>query len=112
MTELSINDLDWLVHGKWMTLHHATLTPEQESELENYASLTGDITFDCGRTVAAVQIPGMFTRMGRKRCDRCCDRNGLPRGIGSPKNDAACRAILGLPPSRRTLASLTTGEQP
>ena len=27
----------------------------------------------------------------------CCDATGMPRGKGSPKNDHACRSILGLP---------------
>lgn len=95
MSELTLNDIDWVVTGRWKTLHHATLTPERSEELDDYASLD-DVTFDCGRRVARVHIPGPFTRMGAKRCDRCCDRNGLPRGVGSPKNDAVCRRILGL----------------
>lgn len=41
-------------------------------------------------------IPGIFDRMGADRCDECCDRLGYPHGAGSPKNDEACRALLGM----------------
>lgn len=49
----------------------------------------------CGRKGLGL-IPGIFSRMGRPRCRRCCAATGLPDGTGSPKNDDACRAILGL----------------
>lgn len=49
----------------------------------------------CGRTLKHPSIPGIFTRMGAKRCDRCCDNVGYPRGVGSPKNDDAIRKIRG-----------------
>ena len=59
-----------------------------------------DVTFACGRTVKAAYIPGIFSRMGLPRCNRCCDAVGFPRGVGSPKNDDVCRELLGLPVER------------
>lgn len=41
-------------------------------------------------------IPGLFSRMGARRCPDCCDRLGYPHGVGSPKNDPECRRILGM----------------
>ena len=43
-----------------------------------------------------LEIPGIFSRMGVERCTECCQRSGLPEGIGSPKNDVECRKRLGL----------------
>jgi len=31
-------------------------------------------------------IPGIFSRMAAKRCDRCCDLLGIPHGDGAPFN--------------------------
>jgi hypothetical protein len=39
-------------------------------------------------------IPGIFTRMGENRCDVCCERTMMPKGVGSPKNDDACRPFV------------------
>jgi hypothetical protein len=95
MPELTLNDIDWVYTYQGTVLHHATFTPEAEREMDDYATAIGSL--DCGRGERQVWIPGMFSRMGMKRCDRCCVVNGLPKGIGSPKNDDECRKILGLP---------------
>jgi len=92
--EMTLNDLDWVYTYTGNVLHHATFTPSMEAEMEDYASAVG--TLVCRTGLRRVQIPGIFSRMGMKRCDRCCDRNGYPRGVGSPKNDPECRRILGL----------------
>jgi hypothetical protein len=55
-----------------------------------------NVTFACGWKVEAANIPGIFSRMSVPRCAKCCDKLGYPRGIGSPKNDDACRVLLGL----------------
>ena len=53
-----------------------------------------DIATQCGRVADYGYIPGVFTRMGAERCKRCCDVLGYPHGVGSPKNDPACKAAL------------------
>lgn len=47
---------------------------------------------ECGRR-GDLYIPGMFTRMSAKRCERCCRRTHMPQGDGSPKNAAECVPI-------------------
>lgn len=35
--------------------------------------------------------PGVFSRMGMPRCQRCCKALGIPRGSGCPLNQEALR---------------------
>lgn len=94
---LTLNDLDWVQVGRrGLILHHAKLTPEQDTELNDEASLEETVYTSCGYGPVSVNIPGIFSRMSEKRCDRCCNALGYPRGKGSPKNDKAIRQILGL----------------
>lgn len=95
---LTLNDLDWVQTRTGNVLHRMSSYGEAGDEDVDWWF---PVLLDCGRTVAYATVPGMFTRMGAKRCDRCCAANDLPRGIGSPKNDAECRKILGLPTSTR-----------
>lgn len=82
---------DWLTADDLTLLHYAAgLTGEDETLWEK-------VRLACGQRVEWVCIPGIFTRMGARRCGACCDIRGLPRGKGSPKNDDACRVLLGLP---------------
>jgi hypothetical protein len=83
--------LDWLAYGRWDRLHCPT-----EADYDDTDWLAYDVTFACGRRRPVAVLPGVFTRMSAPRCAQCCDRSGLPRGDGSPKNDAECRRILGL----------------
>ena len=87
---------DWLVSKSWNRLHFAELTPGQALELGGEGWLGGPVRLACGRVAAGVSVPGVFTRMGGQRCTGCCRALGLPPGKGSPKNDQACRALLGL----------------
>lgn len=97
MTNLPIADYDWLITTHGRVLHHATLTPQQHEECEEWGGLYDvPLTLDCGRAVTTVLIPGLFTRMGAQRCVGCCRKTGLPPGKGSPKNDPECRRILGM----------------
>lgn len=83
---------DWLYAKPWRILHHFELTKEQSKRLwDNYL---GPMQATCGRTYETPSIPGIFSRMGLPRCQRCCDRLGYPRGKGSPKNDDACRPLV------------------
>lgn len=91
---LSLNDLDWVYTGGGGRLHKAVLTREQDAELNDYAAVIAPLL--CGLSPRWVHIPGFFSRLGMPRCVRCCARAGLPRGVGSPKNDPECRRVLGL----------------
>ena len=85
---------DWLVSRGGKLLHHADLSPDAAEEMEEMAALVGDIRLTCGRRVSVAMIPGIFARMGARRCRRCCAALGYPEGVGSPKNDDACRPLV------------------
>ena len=83
-------EYDWVVPASGRgVLHHA-----QDAEADADDWVLYDVLTSCGRPMEGAYIPGMLTRMGAKRCSQCCDRLGYPRGIGSPKNDEACRELL------------------
>jgi hypothetical protein len=86
---------DWLTGPSASVLHHVALTDEQAEEMADESQL-GDVpvTTTCGRVLWNAQIPGPLTRMGTQRCQRCCDRLGYPRGVGSPKNDEVLRRFV------------------
>ena len=97
---ISIGRVDWLVSKSWRKLHavrDADWTDENRTDMAAEWGVSSPVRLACGRTAAGVWIPGMFTRMGAQRCKGCCRATGLPEGKGSPKNDNACRVILGLP---------------
>jgi len=94
---LTVIRYDWLVSRSWNRLHFADLPPEDAVEILDQAGLERPVRLACGRMAAYVCIPGFFTRMGAQRCTGCCRALGYPAGKGSPKNDDACRVILGLP---------------
>lgn len=102
---MNLIDLDWLRTATGAVLHHATIPGIGEDPdgdvVEELWDQVGPVKLDCGQTAKFVWIPGMFSRMGCRRCSRCCRVNGLPPGIGSPKNDPECRRILMLPYSSR-----------
>ena len=84
---------DWLYTDRdgYAALHWPrTYTPDAD------AWLALDVTFGCGLTTTAAFIPGVGSRMACPRCPACCDAAGLPRGVGSPKNDPDCRPLVGL----------------
>lgn len=85
-TDRELAEWDWVVFPNYGRLHHLA---ESEGHWEQYDQ---GVT-SCGRR-GMLAIPGLFTRMGAERCNRCCDKVGYPRGKGSPKNDDACRALV------------------
>jgi hypothetical protein len=97
MPQLTLNDLDWVYTQTGGVLHHATFDAEAEAEMEDYANAMGLLDCQPNRGLVHVSIPGFLSRMSMKRCLRCCDRNGYPYGLGSPKNDNRIRVILDIP---------------
>lgn len=93
----SLNDLDWVISPHGARLHHVALTPERDAQLTEDGLLPDGAVAACGWRLTSVAIPGVFSRLHVRRCAPCCDALGYPRGVGSPKNDPACRALLGLP---------------
>lgn len=85
-----VAEWDWLAGpGRATVLHHPASGSWDDDEWR-----AEDVTYTCGIVAASVRIPGISERLGVKRCDRCCDRLGYPRGVGSPKNDDRCRPLV------------------
>jgi len=84
--------LDWLYFGRYNRLHAPA-----DYDVDEFNWRAENVTLACGRHTATAWIPGVFSRMETPRCAQCCDALGLPRGVGSPKNDDECRVLLGLP---------------
>jgi len=94
---ISIGRVDWFVAKSWNRLHAVPeFTDEHKADMEAEWAVLSPVRLACGRTAAGVWIPGMFTRMGAQRCRGCCRATGLPEGKGSPKNDDACRVLMGI----------------
>ena len=89
--EREIGEWDWwvTVDQRWNSRLHAATAIEIDPAYDT----TGDATTACGRSMR-VCIPGVFSRMGLWRCERCCTALGYPQGCGSPKNDKACRPLV------------------
>lgn len=89
-------DYDWVVTWRGSVLHAPAwdLPEDKHDELEEWARAEW-FEAACGRILTMATIPGFTDRMGTKRCDKCCDRLGYPRGVGSPKNDAEIRKLRG-----------------
>lgn len=84
-TELA--EWDWVVLWGGSRLHHAARL-DDPARFDVHACGEGRTT--CGRE-STLYIPGILSRMSLDRCAHCCDRLGIARGVGSPKNDPELR---------------------
>ena len=90
-----MSDLQWLAEWDWLIGPGATVLHHPAAgEWDNDEWVAESIAYTCGVVASWARIPGISERLGRKRCARCCDRLGYPRGVGSPKNDDACRPLV------------------
>lgn len=84
-TELA--EWDWVVTWVGERLHHAaSLEDPDRFEVDT----AGDGATTCG-LATMLFVPGIFSRLTMPRCAHCCDRLGIARGVGSPKNDPELR---------------------
>lgn len=81
-----------MIEGTWLTspsgrLLHAPnhLDPALIRSIAEGDETLSPAQMACGRWVRPL-MPGFFTRQAAIRCPTCCDRTGVPRGEGSPKN--------------------------
>lgn len=80
---------DWIVTAKsYGVLHCPIKWDDPEYEAHDERAVTA-----CGLRGWFV-IPGVFSRMGKQRCKKCCKKVGFPPGKGSPKNDDSCRPLV------------------
>lgn len=102
--------VDWVVSKSWNRLHalpYGPWTLEQHADIMCEWAVTRPVRLACGRMAAMACIPGFGSRLGLPRCSGCCRATGLAQGIGSPKNDSACRVTLGLDREAVTLTRAT-----
>lgn len=81
---------DWVNTGGDV-LHHLAEWDDIERAGDDWG---GPGRTSCNRRVKWACIPGFFTRMSAKRCERCCKALGYPQGAGSPKNSKAIRPLV------------------
>ena len=72
---------EWYVFERWTVLHAAR-------EIDNKGPWEpgGFGVSECSRS-GLLAVPGPFSRMGLRRCKRCCKVKGIPEGYGTPYND-------------------------
>ena len=83
----------WLVCGKWRRLHTVpgqAITPEtMRASIDEARPLPARAA--CGLRRRWWWMPGLFARLGRRRCAPCCHTLGLPTGYGTPVNEASIK---------------------
>lgn len=100
---IELGRYDWFVSKSWNRLHAVRdedWTDEHRTDMAWCWRVETPVRLACGRTAKTLAIPGLFSRGGfgggLPRCTGCCRATGMPGGLGSPKNDDGCRAVLGL----------------
>lgn len=78
----------WLTCGKWRRLHaipQGAITPDRMREAIDTCELI------LARSACHIRrrwwMPGLFSRLGRRRCTACCHTLGIPPGYGTPANE-------------------------
>lgn len=82
----------WLVCGRWHRLHAIPGTVLTADEMRNAVD---DCRLIPARAACRLprrwQMPGIFSRLGLRRCTACCRALGIPAGYGTPANDQSRR---------------------
>jgi len=79
----------WLVSGKQRRLH---AVPGQDITAQQIRTATDDNLPIARRAACGMRrgwwLPGLYSRLGRRRCVPCCRALGIPPGYGTPANEA------------------------
>ncbi|MCM8548932.1 hypothetical protein [Streptomyces sp. STCH 565 A] len=82
-------DCWWLVCGKWRRLH---AVPAEAFTRGQMRAAIDDVRPLLARAACGMRrrwwMPGLFSRLGRRRCTPCCTALGIPAGYGTPANEA------------------------
>lgn len=77
----------WLCCGKWRRLHAiraASITPDaMDTAMDDNTPVPARSA--CGLR-RGWSMPGLFSRLGLRRCTPCCTALGIPPGPGTPAN--------------------------
>ncbi len=77
----------WLCCGKWRALHAIA---GQAANPEAMRGLIDEGQPLLARSACGLRrdwwMPGLFSRLGRRRCVPCCQALGIPTGNGTPAN--------------------------
>lgn len=78
----------WLCCGKWRRLH---AIPGTAVTAEQMRKSIDDVEPVQTRAACGLRrpwwMPGLITRLGRRRCVPCCRALGIPAGCGTPANE-------------------------
>jgi hypothetical protein len=80
----------WLVSGKERRLH---AVPGQAISLQQMRAGIDECQLIPARAACGMSrrwwMPGLFSRLGRRRCTPCCRTLGILAGCGTPANEKA-----------------------
>lgn len=79
----------WKVLPSWNCLHRVSSVSEYAygwGEVDQEQSLTSVRGATCCGLEGHLTMPGLFSRMGLRRCTHCCRVAGVERGNGIPGN--------------------------
>lgn len=81
-------DAWWLCCGKWRALHAIPGTAISRQSMEDGIdeNLPVPARAACGLR-RGWRMPGLFSRLGLRRCTPCCHALGIPAGHGTPANE-------------------------
>jgi hypothetical protein len=83
----------WLTCGKWRRLHaiagQAITSEAMRISIDAARPLPARAA--CGLRRRWWWMPGLFSRLGRRRCTPCCHALGIPAGYGTPVNEASLK---------------------
>jgi hypothetical protein len=80
---------DWRkrwVQGKSRVLHRVSSMDNDDWEADDFIPIGGMGWTVCG-LYDRLGMPGMFSRMGAPRCEKCCKAISIPFGDGAPYNN-------------------------
>lgn len=79
----------WLACGKWRRLH---AIPGPAVTAEQLRTAIDENQLVPARAACRLRrrwdLPGLISRLGRRRCVPCCHALGIPTGYGTPVNEA------------------------
>jgi len=80
----------WLCCGKWRRLH---AVPSERASPDGMREAIDNNVPVRGRAACGIRrgwwMPGIGSRLGRRRCTPCCHALGIPPGNGTPANETS-----------------------